>query len=96
MLALAKISHAKSVPFIYCTKGIPAFLRKSPTGNYKEALELGMQVIVLDKNEYSVLAENGNKNFNILDAHLERLNFSFKDVYWVPQGFVYKLNKIRH
>lgn len=46
MLAIAKIvaQHTGS-RFYYITKPIPKFLKDKPSGNYSEAIGLGMQVM---------------------------------------------------
>lgn len=48
MVALAKIvAQHPSSSFYYFTKSIPNHLKNIPSGNYREALLLGMKVIVL-------------------------------------------------
>lgn len=43
MLALARLAEFKQRPFVYYTRPLPAWLRRTPVGNFAAALAAGMQ-----------------------------------------------------
>jgi len=45
MLSLAVLAYLRGWRFVYYTRPLSSFLRNNPRGNYKYALELGMQVV---------------------------------------------------
>ncbi len=52
MLSIAALCHLKGWRFEYIAKTVPKHLKANPTGNYKQALELGMQLIEVAPTEY--------------------------------------------
>jgi len=52
MLSIAALCHQKGWAFHYTTKPLPAHLKSNPVGNFKMALELGMQLCEVAHNEY--------------------------------------------
>ncbi len=58
MYSLSVLAKLNNINFIYYTNHIPSFLIKEPIGNYKEALENGMQVIVGEYDKYNIDIQN--------------------------------------
>ncbi len=65
MLSLAAFANIKKIKFDYFIKPLPKFLKAQPTGNFKTAIELGMQYTEiqdfeqLPKNEHSFFVPQG-------------------------------------
>jgi 1-aminocyclopropane-1-carboxylate deaminase/D-cysteine desulfhydrase-like pyridoxal-dependent ACC family enzyme len=87
MLALARISNKKEARFVYFVRNnIPPFLRKSPNGNYKAALDLNMEVVEVDSDLYRNI-EAGKLSSGTVDvASLVQLDLNDRNTMWVPQG----------
>ena len=52
MLSIAKVCHDKKWEFLYYSKPLSSVQKRSPKGNYRYALELGMQHIEIDHTLY--------------------------------------------
>lgn len=79
MFSIAALCHLKGWRFEYIGKTVPKHLKANPTGNYKHALELGMQLKELRPDEYkNRISELKNSQFNIQNAT--------SDIKVVPQG----------
>ncbi|MEA2018286.1 MAG: 1-aminocyclopropane-1-carboxylate deaminase [Campylobacterota bacterium] len=63
MYSLSVLAKLKCWNFIYYTNHIPSFLEQNPQGNYKYALENGMQIIVDENFDYSRLKIKNSQLF---------------------------------
>jgi len=97
MLALAAIAHFRNVAvnatgtlpnsthrFVYYTKTLPRFLKKTPSGNFFRAQQLGMELRELSVTEYN---EMFGGDFGGSQEAPPALDTSDQgDSLWVPQG----------
>ncbi|MEA3553884.1 MAG: 1-aminocyclopropane-1-carboxylate deaminase [Campylobacterota bacterium] len=61
MYSLSSLSKLKGWRFIYYTNHIPSFLEQNPAGNYKYALENGMELIVGEYEFNSIKTDDKTK-----------------------------------
>lgn len=73
MLALAALCAQRNAPFTYHVKPMPAWLRKSPTGNLASALGYGMQLVE-------------HVNTGAYEDAVMRASMSQQPALFVPQG----------
>jgi len=67
MYSLAAFAKLKGLKFDYYGKPLPLFLKKNPTGNYKYALEMGMNYFELpDYEDFFQKMSSPEKNYNDL------------------------------
>ena len=52
MLSIAKVCHDKKWEFLYYSKPLSSVQKRSPSGNYRYALELGMQHVEIEHTLY--------------------------------------------
>lgn len=74
MLSIAALCRIKGWPFEYLSKTVPDALKQKPDGNYRLALELGMQ-----------LHEVAQKDYETAIAQLKNRNVS-SGTFVIPQG----------
>ena len=72
--------------FLYYTKKLPRWLRKTPSGNFLRATSLGMQIVELSPTDYNQLfgGQDGGSTEPPPDLHLP--TWALGDALWVPQG----------
>ncbi len=67
MFSLAAFAKIKNLQFHYYLKPLPLFLKKNPTGNFKYALEFGMNYIELpDYEKFFQKMSSPDKSYNLL------------------------------
>ena len=81
MLALAATVHWKKKRFVYYTKKLPRWLRKTPSGNFLRALSLGMELREVEYGEYSDLFGGVDGGSSVPPSGLEPPIFG--DSLWV-------------
>lgn len=59
MGAIAKVAQHYNVPFVYYTRKAPTWLKKSPTGNYQEAVTRNTDFRELSNDDYQSLLKDG-------------------------------------
>mmetsp|Transcript_31628 Transcript_31628/g.68080 ORF Transcript_31628/g.68080 Transcript_31628/m.68080 type:complete len:217 (+) Transcript_31628:88-738(+) len=57
MLALSKIAESRGLDFRYICRKVPAHLASNPMGNYRAALQAGMQIHEVDNGAYSAVVQ---------------------------------------
>lgn len=63
MYSLSVLAKLKDWNFIYYVDHIPSYLKENPQGNYKYALENGMQIIIDENFDYSKLKIHNSQLF---------------------------------
>lgn len=58
MLSMAYFAHQKKIPFTYITKPVPDWVTGLPSGNYSEAIRLGMENIQVVHTGYDETVQN--------------------------------------
>jgi 1-aminocyclopropane-1-carboxylate deaminase/D-cysteine desulfhydrase-like pyridoxal-dependent ACC family enzyme len=95
MHALGLLAAHKSCRLVYFVRrgSIPSYLKKSPSGNYKKALECGVEVVEVDTADYERLehAPKSSQHFTATDAFQSVVNIyvggaDASRLWWVPQG----------
>ena len=76
MYSLACLAHLKGWQFEYYVKHIPSWLKENPIGNYRAALDLGMQITSM-QNEDSDLHPG---------QYITRVRGLKKDDFFMPEG----------
>ena len=84
MVALSAVAQSQGAQLLYFTKDIPARLRKAPSGNYKSALDLGTNIVVLGREAF---AEAFPANLVPAQTPPPPRELGLPaDAYWIPQG----------
>jgi 1-aminocyclopropane-1-carboxylate deaminase/D-cysteine desulfhydrase-like pyridoxal-dependent ACC family enzyme len=65
MYSLSVLAKLKNLKFIYYTNHLPSFLKENPEGNYKYAIENGMELIV---GEYETPIKTKNNEYFISEG----------------------------
>ncbi len=93
MLALARMASALDIPFVYFTlkNAKTNWLQDAPEGNYAAALDLGMQVIGVNQEQYdkfvqSDLSETYPTSYGLRNLLHGKTDYDANDVIFIPQG----------